>query len=81
MGANWHVMEGLFELDMTTFEPYNALASEEGLTEVSETEYEVTLREDAMFSDGSEVTANDVVVSFEKSTDPDNIYGAVHPSG
>ena len=75
MGSNWHVMEGLFQLDMTTFEPYTALASEEGLTEVSETEYEVTLREDAKFSDGSQVTAEDVVVSFEKAADPDNIYG------
>ncbi|NDK31689.1 ABC transporter substrate-binding protein [Nesterenkonia haasae] len=75
MGANWHVMEGLFELDMTTGEPYAALSAEDELTEISETEYEVTLRDEARFSDGEPVTAADVVASFEKSADPDNIYG------
>ncbi|MGQ7786885.1 ABC transporter substrate-binding protein [Nesterenkonia sp. K-15-9-6] len=75
MGSNWHVMEGLFELDMTTGEPYAALAADEELTEISDTEYEVTLRDGARFSDGEEVTAADIVASFEKSADPDNIYG------
>lgn len=72
--ANWHVTEGLFQLDMTTGEPYTALATEEGLTEVSETEYEVTLREGAQFSDGGDVTAEDVVASFERTAAEDNIY-------
>lgn len=74
MGSNWHVMEGLFEQDMATGEAYAALAAEEELIEVSETEYEVTLRDEAKFSDGTEVTAADVVASFEKAMDPENIY-------
>lgn len=74
MGSNWHVMEGLYELDMTTGEPYAALAADEDLTEVSDTEYEVSLRDEAAFSDGTEVTAADVVASFEKAMDPDNLY-------
>lgn len=74
MGSNWHVVEGLFELDMTTGEAYAALAADEELTEVSDTEYEITLREDAKFSDGSDVTAADVVSSFERTMAEDNLY-------
>lgn len=72
--ANWHVVEGLYELDMTNAEPYAALAADEELEEISETEYQVTLREDAAFSDGTPVTADDVVASFERTMDPENIY-------
>lgn len=75
LGANWHVMEGLFELDMTTGEPRAALAADDDLNEVSETEYEITLRDGAQFSDGTDVTAADVIASFEKAADPENIYG------
>lgn len=74
MGSNWHVVEGLYEQNMATDEVYAALAAEENLTEVSETEYEVSLREDAKFSDGTEVTAADVLASFEKAMDEENIY-------
>lgn len=74
MGSNWHVMEGLYEQDMATGEAYAALAADDDLTEVSDTEYEVSLRDEAKFSDGTDVTAADVVASFEKAMDPDNIY-------
>lgn len=74
LGSNWHVVEGLFELDKNTGEAYPALAAGEELTEVSETEYEISLREGAMFSDGSDVTAADVVASFERTMAEDNIY-------
>ena len=63
LAATWHVFEGLYELDMHTYEPYAALAAGEP-TKVSDTEYEVTLREGAMFSDGNPVTAADVESSF-----------------
>lgn len=74
MGSNWHVMEGLYEQEMASGEVYAALAAEDDLTEVSDTEYEISLREDAKFSDGTDVTASDVVASFEKAMDPENIY-------
>lgn len=77
MGTNWHVVEGLFEFDMTDYSVYPALADGEALTEVSDTEYEVTLREGAMFSDGSEVTAEDVVSSFERAMAEGNIYASM----
>lgn len=66
LGANWHVMEGLYELDMATYKPYAALAAGDPV-EVSETEYEVTLRDGAAFSDGTPVTATDVVESYNRT--------------
>ena len=64
LGATWHVFEGLYELDLHTYETYPALAAGAPV-EVSETEYEVTLRDGAKFSDGTDVVAADVVNAFE----------------
>lgn len=74
MGTNWHVVEGLYELDMNTLEPYRALAAADDLVEVSETEYEVGLRDGAKFSDGTDVTADDVVESYNRATAEGNLY-------
>ncbi|MCD8316285.1 MAG: ABC transporter substrate-binding protein, partial [Eggerthellaceae bacterium] len=40
-------------------------------TKISETEWEVELRDDAKYSDGSDVTADDVVNAFEKNMEND----------
>ena len=64
LAATWHVFEGLYDLDVHTYETYPALAAGEP-TKVSDTEYEVALREGAKFSDGSDVTVDDVVNAFE----------------
>lgn len=77
MGTNWHVMEGLYELDMHTFEPYTALAAEDEPTKISDTEYEVSLRDGAKFSDGTDVTAADVVESYKRATAEGNLYGSM----
>lgn len=77
MGTNWHVVEGLYEFDMTDYSVYPALAAEEEPTEVSDTEYEVTLRDGAMFSDGTDITAQDVVSSFDRSMAEGNIYASM----
>ncbi|MEG0477013.1 MAG: ABC transporter substrate-binding protein [Raoultibacter sp.] len=66
VGSNWHVVEGLYELNMSTFKPFNALAAGDP-TKVSETEYEVKLRDGAKFSDGTPVTAEDVVASYDRT--------------
>lgn len=71
IAANWHTLEGLTELDPATGEAYNALAGD-GLEEVDETTYTATLREGAVFHDGSPVTADDVVFSFDRVLDPEN---------
>ena len=71
VAVNWHTLEGLTELDPATGEPYNALAAD-GLEEVDETTYTATLRDGAVFHDGTPVTADDVVFSFDRVLDPDN---------
>lgn len=73
LGTNWHVMEGLYDFDMSNYELYNALAADEPV-QVSDTEYEVTLRDGAKFSDGTDVTSEDVVKSFERAMAEGNIY-------
>lgn len=77
MGTNWHVVEGLWELNPATGEVYKALAAQEDPVKVSDTEYEVTLRDDAKFSDGSAVTAEDVVTSFGRATAEGNVYAGM----
>lgn len=57
-------LRGPLRLDLHTYKTYNALAADEPV-KVSDTEYEVTLREGAKFSDGTDVTAADVVNAFE----------------
>ncbi|CAM2873480.1 ABC transporter substrate-binding protein [Actinomyces slackii] len=72
VAANWHTMEGLTELHPDTREVYAALGAELP-TMVDDTTYEVTLRKDAVFSNGAAVTAADVVFSFERVLNPDNM--------
>ena len=72
-GTNWHVVEGLYGLDFHDYSVFNELASDDP-KQVDDTTYEITLRKDAKFSDGTPVTANDVADSFLRSTAEGNIY-------
>ena len=74
LAATWHVFEGLYDLDLHTYTTYPALAKGDP-TKVSDTEYEVALRDGALFSDGTPVTAADVVNAFELNI-ADSTYGA-----
>ena len=71
VAANWHTLEGLTELHPATREVYAALGADMP-KKVDDTTYEVALRKDAKFSDGSAVTADDVVFSFTRVLDPAN---------
>ncbi|MCO7273521.1 MULTISPECIES: ABC transporter substrate-binding protein [Cellulosimicrobium] len=71
VAANWHVFEGLTELDPATREVYPALGTDLPAP-VDETHYEVDLREGAVFHDGTPVTVDDVVYSFDRVLDPAN---------
>ena len=71
VAVNWHTLEGLTELHPATREVYAALAAEMP-KKVDDTTYEATLRKDAKFTDGSAVTADDVVFSFTRVLDPAN---------
>ncbi|MFF2496436.1 ABC transporter substrate-binding protein [Agromyces sp. NPDC058064] len=70
VAANWHILEGLVELDPVTREPYAALAAD--LPQADGTTITVALRKGAVFHDGSPVTADDVVFSFQRVLDPAN---------
>lgn len=80
LAANWHTMEGLTEIHPATRETYAALGADLP-AQIDDTTYEVTLRDGAVFHDGSPVTADDVVFSFERVMNPDNqsLYVAFIP--
>ena len=67
IGATWHVFEGLYDLDMVSYEPYAALA--DGDPVADGTTYTIGLREGAKFSDGTDVTAADVVNAIKTNMD------------
>ncbi|RLQ81214.1 ABC transporter substrate-binding protein [Mycetocola zhadangensis] len=71
VSANWHVFEGLVDLDPVTKKPYAALAAEMP-TKVDDTTFEVDLREGATFQNGDPVTAEDVVYSYERVLNPES---------
>lgn len=71
VAANWHIFEGLVDLDPVTKEPYAALAADLP-TQVDDTTYDVDLREGATFQNGEPVTADDVVFSYQRVLDPAN---------
>ena len=80
VAANWHTLEGLTELDPASRETYAALGKELP-AQIDDKTYEVTLRDGAVFHDGSPVTADDVVFSFERVLNPDNasLYASFIP--
>ncbi|WP_026181814.1 ABC transporter substrate-binding protein [Alloscardovia criceti] len=71
--ANWNVVEPLYTRQMNDFQLVSGLASGEP-KEISDTEYQITLRDGAKFSDGTAVTANDVKSSFERMMAEGSLY-------
>lgn len=71
MAANWHTLEGLVELDTVSRKPYAALGTALP-KQVDPTTYTVSLRKGATFHDGSPVTVDDVLFSFDRVLDPAN---------
>ncbi|MFF0744928.1 ABC transporter substrate-binding protein [Streptomyces sp. NPDC004111] len=69
--ANMHIFEGLVDLDPATLTARPALATAMP-QRINATTYRVALRQGATFHDGSAVTADDVVFSFERVLDPKN---------
>ena len=70
VAVNWHTLEGLTELHPVNREVHAALATE--IPSADGDTVDITLREGAVFHDGSPVTAEDVVFSFGRVQDPDN---------
>ncbi len=71
------VAPGLMTIDQPSLEPEPALA--ESIEEVDEVTWDVVLREDARFSDGSPVRAEDVAYTIESTLDPDT--GSLYRQG
>ncbi|MGL3150055.1 ABC transporter substrate-binding protein [Microbacterium sp. A82] len=71
VAANWHIFEGLVDLDPATREAYPALAADMP-TKVDDTTYEIDIREGATFHNGDPVTVDDVIYSYERVLDPAN---------
>ncbi|WP_333766735.1 ABC transporter substrate-binding protein [Streptomyces sp. IBSBF 2435] len=71
VAANWHIFEGLVDLNPVTLTARPALATAMPV-KIGPTTYRATLREGATFHDGSAVTADDVVFSFQRILDPKN---------
>lgn len=71
VAANWHVFEGLVDLNPVTKEPEATLAADLP-KQIDDTHYEIDLREGATFQDGTPVTAEDVVFSYERVLDPES---------
>src|SRR5690606_20234497 len=72
VAANWHTFEGLVDLDPVTRQPYAALAAEMPASDDNGLTYTIKLRDGAVFHDGSPVTAEDVVFSFDRVIDPES---------
>lgn len=72
LAANWHTMEGLTEIMPSGDREVYAALGADLPEQVDDTTYEVTLREGAVFHDGSPVTTDDVVFSFERVLNPEN---------
>ena len=70
--ANQHIFEALIDLDPITRKPYLALAKEQPTASADGLTWTVSLRDGAKFSDGTDVTADDVAWSFTRAADPDN---------
>ncbi|GAA4605926.1 peptide/nickel transport system substrate-binding protein [Actinoplanes octamycinicus] len=70
--VNQHIFEALVDLDPITRKPYPALAAALPTPGADPLTWTVTLREGAKFSDGTPVTAEDVVWSFQRVLDPAN---------
>ncbi|MBS1905881.1 MAG: ABC transporter substrate-binding protein [Actinobacteria bacterium] len=68
VAANWHIFEGLVDLDPVTKKPVLGLAAAMP-KKVDDTTYEVSIRKGAKFQNGDPVTADDVVFSFERTMD------------
>lgn len=73
VAANWHTMEGLTEIMPTPDREVYAALGADLPTKVDDTTYEVKLRDGAKFHDGSAVTVDDVVFSFDRVLDPKNL--------
>ena len=64
LGANWHVVEGLYGINYHDYSTFKELATDDPKS-IDDKTFEVSIRKGAKFSDGTEVKADDVVASYQ----------------
>lgn len=62
----WHVSEGLYNIDYSTYKTYNGLAALSPI-KIDDLTYEVPLKHNAVYSNGQPVSVHDVVNAFNLS--------------
>ena len=73
LSANRNVVEGLYEIDFRDMTVKPGLAAADPV-QTGENTFEITLREGAQFSDGTDVTSEDVVASFARCLAEGNVF-------
>ncbi len=63
VSIGWHIFEGLYDINPVTNEIYPALATDFP-TKIDDKTYEITLRDNAKFSNDAKVMAGDIINSF-----------------
>lgn len=71
-----HTAQGLYDIDPHSFQPVEGLAASTP-TKVSDSVYDVALREGAAFSNGEAVTAADAVAAFERMRSVNGTFAAL----
>lgn len=74
ISANWNVLEGLYGVDYHDYSIINELATADP-EQIDDTTYEVTIRDGAKYSDGTDVVAADLVNSYKRAVEG-GTYGA-----
>ena len=75
LSANSNVMEGLYNIDFHTYATEAGLAAGDP-AQIDDTTFEVALRGGAKFSDGTDVTIDDILYSYERANAADGLYNA-----
>ena len=73
LSANLNVMEGIYNIDFHDYSTCDGVCVGDPVW-VDDTHAEITIREGAMFSDGTPVTPEDIIYSFTRATDPEGLY-------
>lgn len=78
LGTNWHVIEGLYGIDYHDYSTFCELATGDP-EQIDETTFEVTIRDGAKYSDGTEVVASDVATAFERAKEGGTYTSFMNP--
>lgn len=78
LGTNWHVIEGLYGIDYHDYSTFNELATGDP-KQIDDTTFEVTIRDGAKYSDGTDVVAEDVATAFQRAKDGGTYTSFMNP--